>query len=657
MNERIKSMQGESLDLHQQDINRLKEIFPEVLTDGEKIDFDKLKDLLAEEVDDSPERYNFTWNGKREAIKQANTPTTGTLLPNKEKSKDWDTTQNLYIEGDNLEVLKLLQKSYAGKVKMIYIDPPYNTGKDFVYKDDFHNSMKNYLEQTGQINGAGSFTRTNVELNGRFHTDWLNMIFPRLKLARNLLTEDGVMFVSVDDAEIDNMTKVIKEVFGEKSMGTPLIWRLPRGINAGLVSKAHEYILVVTKSSNIIKHFNYPGKPKFSVDRTNKKIDGRHPASLIHFPANKIRYEGKDQTLSGEIPGSEKVIIHGKMVFKHGMLASDVDLEAGWTMKKMIVDWLQGKDVYDTKGQKIDEFFFKENGKLQSKKIIGTQVVKSVLDKVPDNQAAREEIETLFGNQNIFSYPKPSGLIKYLAGLVLEKNDIILDFFAGSGTTAQAILDLNDELNLDIKYILVQLPEDLDLSKQITSGDAKTTVENAIAKLDELNMPHKLTYLSIERIRRVSNQRHKITTDVGFKVFELAKTNIRQWDSNPEKLEEQLDAYEATEGNNFVSGRTSEDVVYELLLKQGLELTDPIEKKTLNKADIYIIDHGALYIVLGTNFNHQVADFIASNNSSFDKELITVIFQDIGFKNDSDKLNVLETLKNLGFKEENIFTV
>ncbi|WP_164508546.1 site-specific DNA-methyltransferase, partial [Lacticaseibacillus baoqingensis] len=391
-----------SIDITEQNIEKLKKLFPEALTDN-KIDFDKLRLILGNEVEMVQERYGFTWNGKNQAMKLAQQPTVATLKPNKAKSKNWDETGNLYIEGDNLEVLKILQKSYANKIKAVYIDPPYNTGKDFVYKDNFSNPLKNYYELTGQIDSEGNRLSTNADISGRFHTDWLNMIYPRVKLARNLLREDGVMFVSIDDAEVDNMTKLIKELFGEKCYVMPLIWRLPRGINAGLVSKAHEYVLVVTKSDGLIKHFNYLGESQFSVDRTNKKIDGRHPASIIHFPAGVVRYEGKDKVITGEISGSEKILIHGQMIFKDGYLASEVDLEAGWTMKKMISDWLDGKEVVDSKGQKIVEFFFKENGKLYSKKDVSTQIVKSVLEGVPDNQAARDEIEDLFGEQDIFS--------------------------------------------------------------------------------------------------------------------------------------------------------------------------------------------------------------------------------------------------------------
>lgn len=627
MNERIKSMQGESLDLHQQDIDRLKEIFPEVLTDGKKIDFDKLKDLLAEEIDNSPERYNFTWNGKRQAIKQANTPTTGTLLPNKEKSKDWDTTQNLYIEGDNLEVLKLLQKSYAGKVKVIYIDPPYNTGHDFVYKDNFKDSVDNYLEQTGQVDEEGNKLSTNSESNGRFHTDWLNMMYPRLRLAKNLLKDDGVIFMSIDDNEAVNLKKIADEIFGENNFLAQVVWErayAPINLKKNF-SASHDYILVYGKNATIIESNGIVRTDR--ADNLYKNLDNDprglwRPDNLSVGPAVEANIY-PITTPSGRI----------------------VEPPAGrsWSLSpKAFRERLQDNRIWFGKNGDAVPSMKRFKSELRKQGITPMTIWK--YEEVDHSQGATQKLQKLLGNKKYFSYPKPVKLIQRTIQLYSDPDSIILDFFSGSATTAHAVMQQNADDGGSRKFIMVQLPEQ--------------TAENSTAYRDGYTT---IPEIAEERIRRagkkILNENPDLKIDTGFKVFELAKTNIRQWDSNPEKLEEQLDAYEATEGNNFVSGRTSEDVVYELLLKQGLELTDPIEKKTINKADIYIIDHGALYIVLGTSLNHQVADCITSNDSLFDKELITVIFQDVGFESDSDKLNVLETLKNSGYKEENIFTI
>lgn len=627
MNERIKSMQGESLDLHQQDIDRLKEIFPEVLTDGKKIDFDKLKDLLAEEIDDSPERYNFTWNGKRQAIKQANTPTTGTLLPNKEKSKDWDTTQNLYIEGDNLEVLKLLQKSYAGKVKVIYIDPPYNTGHDFVYKDNFKDSVDNYLEQTGQVDEEGNKLSTNSESNGRFHTDWLNMMYPRLRLAKNLLKDDGVIFMSIDDNEAVNLKKIADEIFGENNFLAQVVWErayAPINLKKNF-SANHDYILVYGKNATIIESNGIVRTDR--ADNLYKNLDNDprglwRPDNLSVGPAVEANIY-PITTPSGRI----------------------VEPPAGrsWSLSpKAFRERLQDNRIWFGKNGDAVPSMKRFKSELRKQGITPMTIWK--YEEVDHSQGATQKLQKLLGNKKYFNYPKPVKLIQRTIQLYSDPDSIILDFFSGSATTAHAVMQQNADDGGSRKFIMVQLPEQ--------------TAENSTAYRDGYTT---IPEIAEERIRRagkkILNEDPDLKIDTGFKVFELAKTNIRQWDSNPEKLEEQLDAYEATEGNNFVSGRTSEDVVYELLLKQGLELTDPIEKKTINKADIYIIDHGTLYIVLGTSLNHQVADCITSNDSLFDKELITVIFQDVGFESDSDKLNVLETLKNSGYKEENIFTI
>lgn len=627
MNERIKSMQGESLDLHQQDIDRLKEIFPEVLTDGKKIDFDKLKDLLAEEIDNSPERYNFTWNGKRQAIKQANTPTTGTLLPNKEKSKDWDTTQNLYIEGDNLEVLKLLQKSYAGKVKVIYIDPPYNTGHDFVYKDNFKDSVDNYLEQTGQVDEEGNKLSTNSESNGRFHTDWLNMMYPRLRLAKNLLKDDGVIFMSIDDNEAVNLKKIADEIFGENNFLAQVVWErayAPINLKKNF-SASHDYILVYGKNATIIESNGIVRTDR--ADNLYKNLDNDprglwRPDNLSVGPAVEANIY-PITTPSGRI----------------------VEPPAGrsWRLSpKAFRERLQDNRIWFGKNGDAVPSMKRFKSELRKQGITPMTIWK--YEEVDHSQGATQKLQKLLGNKKYFNYPKPVKLIQRTIQLYSDPDSIILDFFSGSATTAHAVMQQNADDGGSRKFIMVQLPEQ--------------TAENSTAYRDGYTT---IPEIAEERIRRagkkILNENPDLKIDTGFKVFELAKTNIRQWDSNPEKLEEQLDAYEATEGNNFVSGRTSEDVVYELLLKQGLELTDPIEKKTINKADIYIIDHGALYIVLGTSLNHQVADCITSNDSLFDKELITVIFQDVGFESDSDKLNVLETLKNSGYKEENIFTI
>lgn len=363
----------QSLDVTGNNIDKIAQLFPNCVTerigkDGRPklaIDFDKLKAELTNDVmEEGEERYQFTWPGKRAASRLANETTTQTLRPCREESVDFDNTQNLYIEGDNLEVLKVLRETYLGKVKMIYIDPPYNTGNDFVYNDDFAQGIVEFEQNSGLFDEEGNQAidpmQRNTESNGRFHTDWLNMIYPRLKVAKDLLTDDGVIFISIDDNEQKNLKNICDEVFGEANFLIPFIWHLPRGINAGLIARSHEYILCYAKNISAIQRFNrLNDNIEYSIERCNKKIDSRHPESIINFPVG-VPYEGKDQILSGVIEGSEKITINGEMIFKNGKLDKPVSLAAGWTMKSMIIDWLKGKEVYDTKGQKIDSFFLKK---------------------------------------------------------------------------------------------------------------------------------------------------------------------------------------------------------------------------------------------------------------------------------------------------------
>lgn len=516
----IPPMNSTSTDIVADNISKLKELFPEVFTEG-KVDFDALKEVLGDYVDGRDERYSFTWNGKSKARMIAQTPSTGTLRPCKEESVDWDSTQNLFIEGDNLEVLKLLQKSYHKKVKMIYIDPPYNTGNDFVYKDNFKDNIKNYKEITGQVDGEGRNLSNNPETSGRYHTDWLNMMYPRLKLARNLLRDDGVIFISIDDNEVSNLRKICDEIFGEENALVPFIWSLPRGINAGHISRAHETILIYAREKQTLGLFKKLGVEDISIDRCNKKIDRRHPASKITFPAG-IRYEGKEQIISGAIEGSERIEIIGELEFKDGVLQKEVTLKAGWTMKNMILDWLEGKTVFDTKGQEIVEFFFKENGKLYSKKIAKYASPKSILTDVPDTQGARLEIEQLLGSQDIFSYPKPSGLIRRFIELCTNENDLIVDLFAGSGSTAQAVFESGEKRN----FFLVQIPEKID----------PTDIDQAVAIefCKSIKVPVNIAEISKERIRRaaakIQAENPDYQGDLGFKVFKLDSTNIKPWE-------------------------------------------------------------------------------------------------------------------------------
>jgi adenine-specific DNA-methyltransferase len=632
------SHEAQSADITAENIAQLKALFPELLTEsvnGVAINVDVLKQLVGDATaTDTEEKYGLNWHGKRRARQLALTPSTGTLRPCVDESVDWETTQNLMIEGDNLEVLKLLQKSYAGKVKMIYIDPPYNTGKDFVYPDNFQDNIKNYLELTGQVEGGRKIS-SNTEASGRFHTDWMSMMYPRLKLARNLLREDGIIFISVDDNEVADLRVMMNELWGEENSLVPLIWSLPRGINAGHISRAHEYILVYAKNREALNHFRRDSEAEFSIDRCNKKIDARHPASDITFPAG-IRFEGTDKTMEGDIKGSEKITIQGVMKFKDGKLAESVTLTAGWTMKDMILDWLSGKVVLDTKGQPIVEFFFKDNGKLYSKKETGVQTIKSILKDVPDTQAGRKEIEELFGSEDFFDYPKPSGLIQKLISLATEGNDIILDFFGGSGTSAHAAFASNALDQKQRRFIVVQLPEPAPVDS-LMAEEGFTTISS----------------FCIERLRRagakVKADNPMFAGDTGFRVFKLDTSNIRAWNPDRDNLEKTLLDHE----EHILPGRTEADIVYELLLKLGLDLCVPIVSRNIAGKTVGAIGGGVLFACLAERITAVEVEALAQGIVAWHKELATAgsttcVFRDSAFENDIAKSNLAAILEQYG---------
>ena len=629
-----------------ENFKKLAAMFPNAITEtidettGEvvrAIDKDVLmQEISTKVVEGNEERYQFSWPDKKKSVLLANAPINKTLRPCREESVDFDNTENLYIEGDNLEVLKLLQETYLGKIKMIYIDPPYNTGNDFVYNDEFGMRNEEWDEVSGNYDEDGNQIvgklEKNTEANGRFHTDWLNMIYPRLKLARDLLTEDGVIFLSIDDNEVENLKKMCNEVFGDTNAAFPFIWQLPRGINAGLVARSHEYILVYTKNGLITKTFNrINNEQNYSIERCNKKIDSRHPESIIEFPAG-IRYEGKDQVLEGIIEGSEQITIIGKMVFKDGKLAEPVKLSAGWTMKNMILDWLAGKTVTDLKGQIIEEFFFKENGKLYSKKALSTETIKSILKDIPDTQIARKEMETLFGSQDVFSYPKTIELTRLFAKLATTDNDIILDFFSGSATTAHAVMQLNAEDGGHRKFIMVQLPEATDEKSEAYKAGYKNICEigkerirRAAKKIKEeikIAAPFEkaeketglaVTYYDDEAKEYGNSVADKF--DGGFRVLKCDTSNMKNVYYSPSEFgSESLDDLIS----NIKEDRTPEDLLFQVMLDLGILLSSKI---SIHNAECIIHNKKRNYRYFSVEDNFLIACF----DSDITEEIITEI--------------------------------
>ena len=575
----------------------------------------------VQKLEDSKERYSLTWNGKARARQIAQEVSTGTLRPAKEESKNWDNTENIYIEGDNLEVLKLLQKSYHGKIKMIYIDPPYNTGKDFVYKDNEYQGLKIYKEITGQTNKEGIKLTTNTDSDGRYHSKWLSMMYPRLKLARNLLTDDGVIFISIDDNEQANLKKLCDEIFGEENFVAQIVWeRAYAPVNLKKhFSESHDYIVCYGKNINL----SINNGLKRSEEADNRYLN----------PDNDPR----------------------------GVWQSD-NFSVGPAVESNIYKIISpsGRENYPPNGRswRVSEEKFKEmlldnrvwfgedgNGVPRQKRFL-SEVKNSITPmtiwkytEVGHSQDATKKLKELFDEVHVFDYSKTVELIKRCIELYTIQGDIILDFFSGSATTAHSIMQLNAEDGGNRKYIMVQLPELCDKDSEAYKVGYKNICE-----------------IGKERIRRAGEKiksdeslplENREKLDVGFKVFKLDSTNIKEWDTDTENLQQSLlDSIE-----NIKSDRNTLDVLYEILLKYGLDLNIPIEE---NK-DFYSIGGGSLLVSLNKEINNEVINSICEEYKKLqeiDKEFkTTVILRDNSFKDDEVKTNAIKKLEQVGISE------
>ena len=641
---------SQSPDFVAQNIELLKSLFPQLNKEG-KIDKQELLALLGDYTETDEEFYRFTWAGKSMARREANKPSTATLLPDKESSKEWDTTQNVFIEGDNLEVLKLLQKGYANKIKMIYIDPPYNTGKDFVYKDNYSDNLNNYLAITGQLGEDGKRISTNSESNGRYHSNWLNMMYPRLKLARNLLKEDGVIFISIDEKEFSNLQKLVSELFGEENYLGEIVWETATDNNASQVSMEHEYILCYSKLKTQQDKWQIKSnKADFIIQKYN---EFRKVESSITSIQEKLRRWINAQKKTNELDLSG--ISHYSYVDEKGVYypGNPNNTKPGGynyevlhpitklPVKKPSNGWRFPETTFWKANESGDvEWGENENTIPKIKKRIdtATELLKSYYYE--DNRVSTNFLSALFDNKKIFENPKSSKLISRIAQFVTKENDIILDFFAGSGTTADAVMQLNAEDGGERKFICVQLPEPTDEKSEAYKAGYKTISE-----------------ITKERIRRAGEKikaelkedlftDQGKTLDIGFKAFKLDSSNIRAWDGNPEALEENL----FTAENNIKENRTEEDVLYEILLKYGLDLTIPYEEKTLEGQRVFNLGMGALFVCLGTKITTEVAEGIGQWYEELQVERTKVILRDNGFT-DVAKTNSMKILERYGIKE------
>jgi len=609
MSQKPEKFEAISANITDEQKAKLKLLFPEIVTEGGKIDFDRLKLTLGETVDAGKERYGMNWPGKADCFKTIQRSSMATLVPARDESVNFDTTENLIIEGDNLETLKLLQKAYLGKVKVIYIDPPYNTGNDFIYPDNYSESLETYLRYTGQADEEGRKFSTNTETDGRFHSKWMNMMYPRLFLARNLLRDDGVIFINIDDNEFENLRKICSEIFGEENFVESFIWksRLGKGATAKATAKLHEYVVCFAKN---IGSINF---------KTDKRIREKEGKERLRQWGQGDRREDRP-TMYYPIHSDEFGDVFPK---------KPDGTDGRWRMSKQSLE--------DLIKEKLVVFEKQNDGRVEAYRIIPSgdetnTAYSSILDSeiVKTTAHGSIELKDLFGFQAL-DYPKPVSLIKELVSLNSHADDdsIILDFFAGSGTTAQAVLELNDD-GRNRKFILVQLPEPTSNKDFPTIADiTKDRVRRVIKRLNE------------DEANQLDNKGRK--EDRGFKVFKLQSSNFKAWNTEQPKDDAELVKQLTLHVDHLVAGRTQEDVLYELLIKSGFPLNTKAEKISLAGKDVFSIADGAMLICLEKELTPEVIKAMA------EKKPERVICLDAGFAdNDQLKTNAVQTMKSKG---------
>ena len=604
-----------------ENFKKLAAMFPNAVTEtidenGEvvrAIDKDVLmQEISCKVVDGNEERYQFTWPDKKKSVLLANAPINKTLRPCREESVDFDNTENLYIEGDNLEVLKLLQETYLGKIKMIYIDPPYNTGKDFIYNDKFNQSQDEYIETSGQYDDYGNQLVQNVESNGRFHTDWLNMIYPRIRLSKDLLTDDGVIFISIDNRESANLRKVCNDVFGESCFVTDAIWRSSDNSNNDAKQFSNDYNSTLVYSK---KPLWQPQKQMDGDKRTHFKNPDNDPKGP-YFDGNPLNSPNYRENLIYDIVSPQGFVIHPP--------------KNGWRWSK---ETLQEK-------MNTGEIRFTPDGKgirrrtyLADMKGLPPSNLWIDLERTGHNRQAKYELLNLLP-ENVFDTPKPVKLLSYILGLVEDDNIIVLDFFSGSSTTADAVMQQNVVDGGKRKYIMVQLPENLDESLLKASNDKKQVLKNAIALCDKMRKPHYLTEVAKERIRRaakkIAEENPEAQFDGGFRVLKCDSSNMKDVYYNPAEYEPSL--FSRLE-DNIKEDRTPEDLLFQVMLDLGVLLSSKIEETTIAGKKVFNVEENYLIACFDDNVTEEVITEIAKQKPYY------FVMRDSSMANDSVATN------------------
>lgn len=652
-------MRMESPDLTQRNIEAIGALFPNCITetrgaDGairRAINFDILRQMLTDVVAEGSEAYEFSWVGKRASMVESSRPIKKTLRPIVEDSKHWDTTENLYIEGDNLEALKLLQESYLGKVKVIYIDPPYNTGSDFVYRDDFASSSRDYDEALGLTDDSGNRLFRNTDTNGRFHSDWCSMIYSRLILARNLLSDQGVIFISIDDNEQNTLRMICDEVFSASNFVGCIILQTATDNNPRQINTEHEYVLCYAKNSESLAPWSAPSEKAAKIQEKYLELKARFGMDYARIQDELRAWIKKNADALKGVTHYDNV--DSKGVFHDGDIANTVFGGYHYT----VIHPVTGKPCkVPEKGFRFaeatmkemlanDEIMFgaDETTLIKPKKRLenAKDVLRSVIYE--DGRASTKQFEALMA-RDIFQNPKSPMILERLIGFVVESGDIVMDFFSGSATTAEAVMRLNAKRNLKLKYIMVQLPENLDESLQQADSRAQKTIKNAISFLDDIHKPHTICEIGKERLRR-SGEKIKATItgsdtqlDIGFRVFRVDTTNMKPvYYGASEYTQDLLSGL----SSNIKEDRNDLDLLFGCLLEWALPLSLPSSSEQLSGCTIHTYNDGDLIACFEDNIPETVIREIAARHP------LRVVFRDSSFASSPERINVEEIFKLL----------
>lgn len=643
----------QSTDITSLNIEKIAVLFPNCVTEtaeGKKIDFDLLKQELSTEiVEGNKERYRLEWPGKRESIVTANLPTTNTLRPVREDSVDFDTTENIYIEGDNLEVLKLLQESYLNKIKMIYIDPPYNTGKDFVYKDNFAKAVEEELFESGQKDEYNQRLVANPETNGRYHSDWLSMIYPRLKLARNLLTDDGVIFISIDDNEVHNLRKICDEIFGEGNFVGQIVLQTATDNNPTQINTEHEYIVCYSKNKSILPNWFAKSQAAEMIVEKYSLLKNEYGNDIEQIQKELRNWIKKNEKNLPKVQHydnvDEKGVFHDSDVANTRFGGYSYDVIHPITKKVCKVPEKGYRYPEATLKKMIDSgdimFGADETTLIKPKKRIGD--VKDMLRTIiyEDGRASTKVVDNLIG-RSVFDNPKSQFVLQRLFDFSSNPDDIILDFFSGSATTAHAVMQLNAEDQGNRKYIMVQLPETTDEKSEAYKAGYKNICE--IGKERIRRASNKIKEEKIEKAKKDGLfADFKDEQDYGFRVYRLDSSNMQDVYYKPQDYNQgTLDLF----ADNVKEGRTAEDLLTQVMLDWGLPLSLPIERKTISGKEVFAVAGDSLYCCFDDGIDEAFAKEIAKEKP------LRIVFRDKGFKDDTAKENVKQLLKQLSAQSE-----